>query len=138
MAGKKDIWVIAVVLLLAAALFLATYLPRMGQSLSGTVAVTVDGQPYATLRLDEDGEVRIARENGQENLIAIENGAVSMVYSTCHNQLCVNQGAITADNWTRRALGCSIVCLPHRVMVEVLLDQGHPTLDDPDAPDFTI
>ncbi|MDR0928718.1 MAG: NusG domain II-containing protein [Oscillospiraceae bacterium] len=138
MAGKKDIWVIAVVLLLAAALFMATYLPRMGQTLSGTVAITVDGQPYATLRLDENGEVRIAREGGQENLIAVENGAVRMVSSTCQNQLCVHQGAITAENWARRALGRTIVCLPHRVMAEVLLDQGHPTLEDPDAPDITI
>ena len=36
-----------------------------------------------------------------------------MVYSDCANQICVNTGAVSLA-------GESIVCLPNRVMVEIL------------------
>ncbi|MGN0721820.1 MAG: NusG domain II-containing protein, partial [Anaerovoracaceae bacterium] len=47
------------------------------------------------------------------NHITIKDGQVSMSYSTCRNQVCVNTGAISQ---TKDA----IVCLPNRVVVEII------------------
>ena len=46
------------------------------------------------------------------NNIIIEDGHVSMAYSDCANQVCVDTGAIHLS-------GDSIVCLPNKVMVEI-------------------
>lgn len=136
MFRRKDVWIIAAVLVLAAALYGGMLLGRRGQTLSGEVAVSVDGRPYATARLDTPGEIRVEQLGGDWNLLIIEDGAVRMASSSCKNQLCVHQGAMSADNWAQRAMGRTIVCLPNRVLVELALDGGHPSLDDPDAPDI--
>lgn len=136
MFRRKDIWIIAAVLVLAAVLYGGMLLARQGQTLSGGVTVSVDGKPYASARLDAPGEIRVEQANGDTNLLVIEDGAIRMASSSCKNQLCVHQGAMSADNWMQRAMGRTIVCLPNRVLVELSLDAEHPSLADPDAPDI--
>lgn len=75
------------------------------------VLVTVSGQTYGIYDLREDRSVEIARD-GHTNNIIIEDGYVSMAYSDCANQVCVDTGAIHLS-------GDSIVCLPNKVMVEI-------------------
>ena len=76
------------------------------------VKISADGQVYGIYPLDEDGEIEVT-EDGHTNHITIKDGQVSMSYSTCHNQVCVNTGAISH---TKDA----IVCLPNRVVVEII------------------
>lgn len=85
-------------------------------SLSGSIAgekvvVTVDGQEYGTYSLYENQEVDI-EQNGHHNHITINNGTVSMTFSDCKNQICVNDGKISKTK-------DSIVCLPNKVLVEI-------------------
>ncbi len=75
------------------------------------VLVTVSGQTYGIYDLREDRSVEITRD-GHTNNIIIEDGHVSMAYSDCANQVCVDTGAIHLS-------GDSIVCLPNKVMVEI-------------------
>ena len=75
--------------------------------------VTVDSRLYGTYPLSEDQTVEIIQENGHHNDITIKDGQVSMSYSTCRNQVCVNTGA---SSQTKDA----IVCLPNRVVVEII------------------
>ena len=75
------------------------------------VLVTVSGQTYGIYDLREDRSVEITRD-GHTNNIIIEDGYVSMAYSDCANQVCVDTGAIHLS-------GDSIVCLPNKVMVEI-------------------
>ena len=75
------------------------------------VLVTVSGQTYGIYDLREDRSVEIARD-GHTNNIIIEDGHVSMAYSDCANQVCVDTGAIHLS-------GDSIVCLPNKVMIEI-------------------
>lgn len=76
------------------------------------VLITVDGQPYGTYSLYEDNEIEIENEN-HINHIIIKDGLVSMSYSDCKNQICVNSKPISTSK-------DSIVCLPNKVMVEIV------------------
>ena len=74
--------------------------------------VTVDGELYGTYSLTQNQTIEVAQKDGHTNHITIKDGTVSMAYSTCKNQVCVNSGAISE---TRD----SIVCLPNKVMIEI-------------------
>lgn len=74
--------------------------------------VTVDGQLYGTYSLLQDQTIEVIQENGHTNYITIKDGKVSMTFSNCQNQVCVNSGAISQTK-------DSIVCLPNKVMIEI-------------------
>ncbi len=74
--------------------------------------VTVDGQLYGTYSLLQDQTIEVVQENGHTNYITINDGKVSMTFSNCKNQVCVNSGAISQTK-------DSIVCLPNKVMIEI-------------------
>ena len=76
------------------------------------VQISADGEVYGSYPLDMDREIEVT-EDGHTNHITIKDGQVSMSYSTCLNQICVNTGAISE---TKDA----IVCLPNRVVVEII------------------
>ena len=76
------------------------------------VQISADGEVYGIYPLDMDREIEVT-EDGHTNHIPIKDGQVSMSYSTCLNQICVNTGAISE---TKDA----IVCLPNRVVVEII------------------
>ena len=82
-------------------------------NISGDKAiVTVDGDLYGTYSLLEDQTIEVVQADGHTNYITIKDGTVSMAYSTCKNQVCVNAGAISETK-------DSIVCLPNKVMIEI-------------------
>ena len=76
------------------------------------VAVSVGGNVVATYSLSEDGEYSI---NGGTNILVISDGCAFLKEATCPDKLCVRQRKISLS-------GERIVCLPNRVMVEVLGD----------------
>lgn len=76
------------------------------------VKISTDGQVYGIYPLNEDCEIDVT-EDGHTNHITIKDGQVSMSYSTCLNQVCVNTGAISQSR-------DAIVCLPNRVVVEII------------------
>ena len=109
MIKKADIILLIVIL--------AVGIPMSVLSLtSGTggdkVKISTDGQIYGIYPLNEDCEIDVT-EDGHTNHITIKDGQVSMSYSTCRNQVCVNTGTISH---TKDA----IVCLPNRVVVEII------------------
>jgi len=53
------------------------------------------------------------------NLIHVSPEGVYMEASTCKNQDCVEQGAVTFGNLNSRVLGRYIICLPNFVMLEL-------------------
>lgn len=137
MFRKKDVALIAAVLALAAAVYGVMMITRKDQALSGMVEIRVDGELHSTVALDRPGETRIEQDGGEVNVLSVDGaGNVRMAYSSCRNQLCVQQGSMSADNWARRAMGRTIVCLPNRVLVELSLDEGHPSLLEEDLPDI--
>ena len=82
--------------------------------------VSVNNRMYEPIPLDVNFSVDIKRDEGYHNLVIVESGVVSMMFSTCDNQMCVHQGQVSLDNRDLRALYNQIVCLPNEVLLEVL------------------
>ncbi|GHU83270.1 lipoprotein [Clostridia bacterium] len=132
MFRKKDWVVIAVGLALAVLVYGGTRLARQGQKLAGTVEVYVGDIRYATAPLGVPRDIVVEQETGEINIVRIDAQGVHMEHSNCINQLCVQQGEVTSENWTRRALGRQIICLPNRVIVSVAIEGAAQGADIPD------
>ena len=107
---KKDFIIVAAVLVVAAVLALVFYFT--GTKTSNAVQVKVDGVVTGTYSLAEDREVPIDTEYGH-NLLVIEDGAAYMKEADCPDGYCMDQGRISKG-------GKTIVCLPHKVVVETV------------------
>ena len=106
---KKDLLLILVTLAVAALAMTAFLLTKKeGQ----VVLVTLDGQEYKRLDLNQDQELTIKTEAGT-NLLKISNGYVKMIEADCPDLICVNHPKIHYQNE-------SIVCLPHKLVVEII------------------
>lgn len=75
------------------------------------VVIEVDGKVYGTYSLIKDREISIETVYGH-NVVSIEDGKVYMKEADCPDGYCKQQGKILQSNRT-------IVCLPHRLVVEV-------------------
>ena len=83
-----------------------------GDNADGTkVVVKVGGEIAAELPLSEPTEYEINTIYGTNTLV-IENGAAFVREADCRDKICVNQGKINK-------YGESIICLPHKVIIEV-------------------
>lgn len=104
---KRDKLLIVIVVCVALCAFLAHQI--IGGDGAGKVTVKVNGELKGTHSLAEDQTIEI---NGGTNILQIKNGKADMTEADCPDQLCVNQRAISRQ-------GESIICLPHKVVVEV-------------------
>ena len=102
-----DIILIASVLVVGLSVFLIVNSTREEGNF---VRVSIDGRQVAEYSLSVDGKYSL---NGGTNVLVIKNGRVYMKYADCPDGLCVNQGEVYN-------VGQKIVCLPNRVMVEVV------------------
>lgn len=118
---RKDIVLIALALLVALALYGGNRL--LADKNADTVVVTVDGVEKLRVPLSAEGVYSVPLAEGEENVIAVEGGAVWMQSANCRDQLCVQQGRT-------RSAGKQIVCLPHRVVVSLERTQGAAVQED--------
>ena len=91
--------------------------PESGDGLR--VYITCDGRPLLDLPFGEAHSVQIIQDDGSENTVAITGEAVYMAHADCDNQDCVQMGAVTRENLELRVMGGFIICLPHKISVEV-------------------
>lgn len=106
---KNDIILAAVLITIAALIWLLTYLSR---SEGASVLVTVDGEVFGEYPLATDTEIRIGDAENY-NILVIENGTAHISEASCPDKLCVHQGKISYE-------GQSLICLPNKVIVEVV------------------
>ncbi len=106
---KNDLILIFAALLLAAALWGALAVFR---SEGAYALVTVNGEEYGRYALDKDTQQSII-SGEHSNLLVISEGGARISEADCPDKLCVNQGEI-------RYSGQSIICLPHKVVVEIV------------------
>ena len=95
----------------AALLFAALHLYGGFSGSAQTARVYKDGRLVRTVdlaSLDEPCRIDIG-----SNVVCIERSGVCMEYSDCPDGLCIKQGKITKG-------GRSIVCLPNKVVVEII------------------
>lgn len=83
------------------------------------VYITVDGAQVAALPFGEPHVVTVRQPGVGENVVRLTGSTVFMESADCENQDCVHMGEVTPENLELRVMGGFIVCLPHRVSVEV-------------------
>ncbi len=109
---RKEIIFFSILFIVAIASLLI--LRAASQQVKKDVLITVDGEEYMRLNLEEetDEDFTIETEYG-ENEVVIKGGSVDVIYADCPNQVCVN---------TKEAseIGDLIVCLPHKLVIEIV------------------
>lgn len=83
----------------------------LSSSLGDKVVIEVKSSIYGTYSLGEDRTIKI-KSGDSTNTVRIKNGKVSMIESSCKNQICVHHSPIDKT-------GQSIICLPNRVVVRI-------------------
>jgi len=76
--------------------------------------VKVDGVIIRKLDLSID-ETFTIETSGGKNIVAVKNGAVSVVEADCPDKICMRRGAIKNS-------GEMIACVPHKVLIEIVGD----------------
>ena len=98
--------------ILAVALALLLVMKVTGSEAGNRIQVTVDGEVYGTYSLTENQVIEV-KEGDFYNRIRIEDGKAYMEEANCPDGYCERQGKISGGAQT-------IVCLPHKLVVEVL------------------
>ena len=83
------------------------------------VIVTLDGRALVDLPFDQARTVSVVQPDGAENVVELTGASVRMASANCENQDCVRMGEVTRDNLEYRVMGGFIICLPHKLSVEV-------------------
>ncbi len=104
-----------------------------GQYADAYLVIYLNNNVWGIEPLAEERDVTLDQGDGVVNVIHLLPDGFYMKSSTCDNQLCVSQGTVTVDNYQRRILGASVLCLPHGLDLELMVP-GHTP--DPGAPDI--
>lgn len=120
------LWDLAIIVLLMSASFIPlliftkqekTYANQTEQDLMAIISV--DGQVVEEIILKDDqrSETFVFKDNqGHENIIFRDGENVSMLDANCTDRLCVRQSTIHQE-------GQTIVCLPHKLLIEIKSDK---------------
>ena len=108
---KTDIVLCIVVILFSLVTYFFLFKPSEKPE-KGIVVVTIDGKEYNRYPLGKDQNITI-QGNGGMNCLQIKNSKVKMVKADCPDEYCVMQKEISKK-------GQSIICLPHKLSVEIL------------------
>ena len=114
-------WLIPLLIIAAAAVLMLLSLVLRPAAEETVVIISVDGEEYARVPLSSPRTVTIEQPDGSVNVVDITDRGAVMQSSTCDNQLCVDMGEVTVDNWETRAMQEFIICLPNRVSVELVV-----------------
>lgn len=109
---KYDISVIAVLLSLTLAAYIAVRLAQDAKPLGGVAVVTVDGTERGRYALNEERREQITLADGAYNVLMISEGRADITDASCPDKICVRHRAVDKS-------GQSIVCLPNKVVVEI-------------------
>ena len=117
---KRDIIFIGVLLVVALIAFFVVdkFIKKDGNK----VVIKVEGEIVKIVNLTDTNNIIVNGYDGGTNTVVIENGTVYMTEADCPDKICVNTGKISK-------IGETIVCLPHRVVVEI---QGEVSQSDSD------
>lgn len=85
--------------------------------------IYVNEMLYEAVPLDEDAVICIDQGDGKINYVEVKDGEIFMADSTCADHLCVNQGAMSPENYEKRPMMNWIICLPNMVTVELRIEQ---------------
>ena len=94
------------------------------KSSSLTVTAEVDGKEWGSWSLDKDRVIEIDTDYGH-NELTIKDGAAYMTDADCPDKYCIQMGKATHT-------GDSIVCLPHKLVIEITSSASDASSSDLD------
>lgn len=122
---KKDI--ILGIGIIAVALLMLLFMQINRGEEGDRIQVTLDGKVYGTYSLEKDQVIEI-EEGSFYNKIRVEDGKAYMEEANCPDGYCEEQGKISRHTQT-------IVCLPHKLVVEVLEADNDTKANEEEIPD---
>ena len=122
---KKDI-ILGIGIIAAALLMLLVLQINRGEE-GNRIQVILDGKIYGTYSLEKDQVIEI-EEGSFYNQIRVEDGKAYMEEANCPDGYCEEQGKISRHTQT-------IVCLPHKLVVEVLEADNDKKANEEEIPD---
>lgn len=108
MVKKGDIILSVACILAAVLLFITAFVFKTDGKMA---VITVDGELFGKYELSKEQEIVIKTEHG-ENMVLINGGKIKVTAANCPDHYCVDHIAIDST-------GETIVCLPHRVVIEI-------------------
>ncbi|MCD1146906.1 NusG domain II-containing protein [Peptoniphilus sp. KCTC 25270] len=121
---KKDLIVIAIVLLVALGVGIPFMMPTKSKAADKYISIQVNGKETQHINWDKNSfgkKIKIEGVGGT-NYVKITEEGVSMIEADCPDQICINMAPI-------KDTGEMIVCLPHRVIVEIKSETADDDLD---------
>ncbi|TPG78121.1 NusG domain II-containing protein [Brevibacillus laterosporus] len=79
--------------------------------------ITVNNQLYKTIELTKEEQIIMVDTDHGQNILKVHDFGIEMFEADCDDKVCLSFGFITEPSQT-------IVCLPHRVLVEIISDEG--------------
>lgn len=118
---KRRDWLI-VAIVLVASLTLLLLRPKADTTATTTayLRIAAPGQSFDLVPLTADQEIVIEQTDGSHNVVEVFQGGFRMKEANCSNQDCIHQGDVTLENMNTRALANEIICLPHKVVLELV------------------
>lgn len=118
---RNDIILAAVILVIAAAGLLFVKLTKVE---GNNVIVKINGVEAASYSLEDDVryEIKTGKNNENINVLVIKNGKAYITEADCPDGICKEYRPISY-------VGETIVCLPHKVVIEITGDSTEMSLD---------
>lgn len=105
---KRDLMLI--IILLAVMIILILFM-HLNKKTGYNVRISADGKTIKTLSLDKDEEYVFEGDKGY-NVVVIKNNEVYVKEADCPDKICVDHKKISN-------IGETIICLPHKLVVEI-------------------
>lgn len=116
---KNDVILAVIVIAIAATGLL---LLNVFKTEGAFAVVKLDGKETERYPLSVNTEVVIETENDGKNTLVIEDGKAFIKDATCPDKICEGHSKISFR-------GETIVCLPHKVVIEIVADDSDKELD---------
>lgn len=95
-------------------------MPAEVPSNTAWLSIRADGFTYAPVPLTASGEYTFTHSDGSYNTLHVTPHSIRMDSADCSTQDCVSQGTVDLDTLEFRPLGGQIICLPHKLIVELI------------------
>ena len=115
---KMDIVIIVLLLIISFTPHLIFFKTSQKSSKNNYAIIQVDGKIHKKIDLSnvkKSEKVNLNLPNGKNTLL-IKNNSIQMDSANCNDALCVKQGNISK-------VGQTIICLPHKLIIEIKGDE---------------
>ena len=86
------------------------------------LSIRANGFTYAPVPLTATGDYTFTHPDGSYNILPVTPHSMYMDSADCSTQDCISQGSVSLDTLEFRPLGGQIICLPHKLVVELIPD----------------